>query len=70
MNRKFETNYSTRNRHYFINDFSIKLLVEAAGIIYFGTNHGKIVAINCSSNGLDGGPWPKYKRDNFNSGRQ
>ncbi|HOY25725.1 MAG TPA: hypothetical protein PLM80_12175 [Mesotoga sp.] len=40
------------------------------GIIYFGTNHGKIVAVNCSSNGLDGGPWLKYKRDNFNSGRQ
>jgi outer membrane protein assembly factor BamB len=40
------------------------------GIVYFGTNHGKIVAINCSSNGLDSGPWPKYKRDNFNSGRQ
>ncbi len=40
------------------------------GIVYFGTNHGKIVAVNCSSNGLDSGPWPKYKKDNFNSGRQ
>jgi len=40
------------------------------GIVYFGAYNGKLYAVNCTSSGLESGPWPKFRHDNWNSGRQ
>ena len=39
------------------------------GTLYFGCDDDTLYAISTESQGLDSGPWPKWQKDNQNSGR-
>lgn len=44
--------------------------IDGTGMVYFATQSGTLAALSSGSlHGLAGTPWPKFRHDNFNTGR-
>lgn len=43
--------------------------IDNNGTIYIGDNNGDLFALNSTSLGLANSPWPKFRKDNKNTGR-
>ena len=43
--------------------------IASDGTLYIGNNNGELFFINTDSFGLDSTPWPKFRRNNQNTGR-